>query len=509
MAEAAGACHALMTTGLRISALRQAPQLHRKDHHVTTNAHPHHLGGTPALGRRTFTALSTACLLTGCEAFKLPSSSLPASLADAATEARSLQVPNSGVLVVLSYPVRFAPGAEQVARSAYLRAQLGAIDGQDWPEGFDAAMQKTAWLSADFYQELSQRLPPGQVILRPAEVIVQPDGGLASRIVGGELPAVVRVDFLAYAMPGLNSFSGRHLQPRGIGRFMTPLVAVSTSQAASSLTNGALAGLDGLPPPVVADGAQPSILGQLAMKAAGRSSAAIPSSSERPAVAGRYLSLPLVEFEYEEAEWANYAMDPVNRPSPARRYLAPYAAMVAEILRSIDQQVALRTQQRSFNALYDPAARDTDLPPARARLLERFADAERRFLHQVGSGHAELVGTGDFARAMAHRVNAEDDMLARARRADMLGAALILTGGLAGLAAGGAALTPGVLSTFSQTMDTTRAIVSAHDLAFQGADRSQRAILVNLGSSERAITAQSLDDFRAQLRRLYATARSV
>lgn len=464
--------------------------------------------GANEFGRRAFAALSAVGVLAGCGFIGRPSTTLPATLADASAEGRGLQPPPSGALVVLSYPSRFAPGAEQAAREAHRAAHIGTATGgvSYWPEGFDLMMAKTAWLSAELYRELSQRLPPGQVILRPAEIVTLPGGGLASQLVDGELPAVLRVEFLAYATPQRHGMTSMPMEPRTLGRFMSPLLAVSTSHAASPTTNGALAGLDRLPPLTVADGAQPSVFTQFAEATSRRPAVSIPTSTARPAATGRYLSLPLVEFEFDSAEWAYFAADPDHRPSPARRTLAPYAAMIVEFLRSIDQAAALRAQQRTFQAVYDPTAVAADPQPARARILERFADAERQFLHQVGAAHAELVSTGDFARAMVARTTAEDEATTRAIRAAYTGAALVLAGGMTNMAAGNMPLSSSVWSTFNQTNDTTRSIVSAHDHAFQGADRSRRAVVIDIGEGERTLTASTLGTLRAQLRAILSRA---
>jgi hypothetical protein len=460
--------------------------------------------GERGLGRRTILAFAGLAALPGCGFIGNPHDSLPLSLADAGMSTANAEVPDGGVLVVLSYPARVAPEAQSLLHSRYADAWIGSMVAHEpYPQALDNALLKTAYHVTELYAELAARLPQGQVIVQPAEVVLDGTGGFSQRLPAGHLPAVVRVDFLAYCSPGV-LYDGRPTDGQTLGREFTPLICVTTDPSASPATRGALMGVDRLPVLPFAPGAQPSVLAQLAAKGANQSGLQVATSIRRPARPGTYTALPFVEFQIGEDEWAAHLAAPRPRTSPMARHIASYAAMIAEYATSLDPTAALHAQRLTYRASFDPRAVEA-LEPTQVRLLDRFAATETAFLDRTGSAYLTGLYDGEFGASVRLRISAERTYQAQHTRADAMAAFAILAGGLAGGLSGAGYVNPSVTGIASRTHTTLSDLATNHSAAMAGLASQQATVAIEMDDGIRTIQASSLSDLRQRLSEIYRT----
>lgn len=349
--------------------------------------------------RRGVALLTAAAVLklSGCGFINNPASSLPGSfLADAVVNNKGLGV-TGGVAVVISYPARIDPALRLGVATRYAKTKFSSeVSADPWPESFDNMLAKTAFYVRDFHRVVAERFPAGQVLLQPAEIVPGADGRPSYRFIGDALPAAVRVDFMAYSAP---TRQGVPMDGQSFGPYVTPLIAISTSAAASPGTRGALSTMDRFPA-IEAGDRQPSVLLQILAKGAGERGIDAPRSSDRTVRPGQIVTTPFVELKIDDKAWADYLLTDAASPSPAATLFAPYAALVVDLARSVNPDAAMSASRAAYYAAFDESAVREPAGSPKRQLLDRFIEAEATFLHRSGLTMINALVGGEFGTSM-------------------------------------------------------------------------------------------------------------
>ena len=446
---------------------------------------------------------AASCLLAaGCGFIHAPSTSLPGSFTNA-PPAKVNRVPEDGVLVVISYPAAVHPDIRGGIARRYAQAKIGSmVSSETWPDAFDHMLAKTTFYVRDFYKELSKVLPPGQVVLQPAELIRDNNARLSYRMAGMEMPAVLRVDFMAYNGPTIMEDNGEPVDGQTFGKTISPILFVTTDPAASPATQGALAGLDRLPA-LPSDGMQPAILAQIVAKAEAAAGTAVPKSTTRPAKLGTYTALPLLDLEMDTKAWDSYLLEGSSSLSPAAPLMRPLAMVVLDYLSQIDFQVAAKRCSDAYFALYDPQAALLPADSPRRTLLRRFMKAEAEFLYRQNDAFIDRLVAGDYGRSMRARITSEREMNDKINAAGNKLALGALLGGLAGFYAGGPIVTPATNQLASSTFANMKSMSDAHFSSMAQVAEQQVTVSGTAQTASQAIQARSIEELREKFREIY------
>lgn len=442
-----------------------------------------------------------ASSLYGCGFIGVPAEKLPDSYMLAPAITRIERPIDGAVSVVLSYPAQIDADIRQGVSRRYADIAFGSEgDFEEWPEAFDYMLLNTSFYIRDFYRAIKARFPEGQVVLQPAKLTVDKNGELVYQIPSQELPAVVRVDFMAYNTPRRMALP---VDGQTFGPYVTPLVAITTSPEASPKTNGALSGMDRLPIPS-AGNEQPSVLLQILKKPQWKPDGSIPKSEGRPAKVNFYNTTPFVEWKIEEGEWIDFTMKPLNSNTPASRVFAPYANIVSDLVSGVNASISTEKSRLAYYRLFDESIVGVLPESPKRQMLDRFIAAEASFLQTQNEKTVEGLVNGEFGRSMRTRISAEREFEKKRAAADKKAAIGVLFMGLGGLASGGVMMGPmQTMQMTQQIQDAMDKIHVAHQSGLGGVSSEQGAAIVNIQQTVEAIQASSLAELRSKLKSIY------
>jgi hypothetical protein len=371
--------------------------------------------------------------------------------AEATPPESSLSAPvtdDSSALVVIRYPAMIHADAESIYVSSFAVQAIGGVvpytqfGKPQTARIAQSVISKSSYYAMSLYRALTERLPPGRVLLSPHLVLWSEEQGLHSRpiIASEQVPTVLTVDFNVYSFPDVNEMMDE--PPVTFGDLVTPLMVVRASRWAQPPLNGVLlssepllgaawrqaedeverqltARLEGVP-----ERGQPSLdfIAFLAERDAPASTAPTRAPGGRPATRVAVERYPVEKIQMDPLLVS--AIENTEAEDPfSSSFAEGAAARIQELLAEIDQERATFFARQSALARFDPELAgvfflqsDDESVRARLQLANALVAAEREFL--AAQSESIFAGTyaGDFGVRMRKIVAAEYRMLEERRR---------------------------------------------------------------------------------------------
>lgn len=389
-------------------------------------------------------------------------------------------------ILVLSYPA-FADESEYqqineaLSNARFPYCKKGMIGGCHDPVVDDLlgrVLTKSAYFVPDVLAYLEERHPNFKVVVQPASVTIAEGGKLDYLIPNPDLPAAVRIDFVAFIWP----WDSAPFNYSTHGKHFTPLFEVRAGMGGDARTIGLSKGFKYELPREL--NLQPSVF--LRMLAQNEKGVKVPKGSVNWIDGNR--------AEISDDAWLHVTG---NGSGDFVKYIvAEKLAEVSALIDNYSNYVTPPSELESLAAAYGVSKSKVD--EADVQMLE-IAQFEADFTREVANTDVQNTRATEFGASMRELLGAERELHKKARTMGIIGGLAMSVTGFANMKSTGSFFSPTMLMQSMATQNSINTLDANFDASVGGIEAEQREMTLTKGDENRTVAVSNLAELRAEI----------